>query len=59
MRIDVDAHSYPSRYIDCVSRLRGERNYRIRAPGIMLLVNGCSLTIAFRRSAGRISGASL
>jgi hypothetical protein len=33
MRIDVHAHFYPARYIDCVSRLRGEQNYRIRAAG--------------------------
>jgi 6-methylsalicylate decarboxylase len=33
MRIDVHAHFYPTRYIDCVSRLRGEQNYRIRAAG--------------------------
>lgn len=33
MRIDVHAHYYPEKYIGCVSRLRGETNYRIRAPG--------------------------
>ena len=33
MRIDVHAHYYPEKYIAYVSRLRGETNYRIRAPG--------------------------
>jgi aminocarboxymuconate-semialdehyde decarboxylase len=33
MRIDVHAHYYPEEYISCVSRLRGETNYRVRAPG--------------------------
>ena len=33
MRIDVHAHYYPDRYISSVSRMRGESNYRIRAPG--------------------------
>ncbi|MGH7775333.1 MAG: hypothetical protein ACREQA_24165 [Candidatus Binatia bacterium] len=29
MRIDVHAHYYPEKYIACVSRLRGESNYRL------------------------------
>ena len=33
MRIDVHAHHYPDKYIAYVSRLRGETNFRIRAPG--------------------------
>jgi aminocarboxymuconate-semialdehyde decarboxylase len=33
MRIDVHAHYYPDKYIGSVSRLRGETNFRIRAPG--------------------------
>lgn len=33
MRIDVHAHHYPDKYIGCVARLRGETNFRIRAPG--------------------------
>jgi len=33
MRVDVHAHYYPDKYIGCVSSLRGETNFRIRAPG--------------------------
>jgi aminocarboxymuconate-semialdehyde decarboxylase len=33
MRIDVHAHYYPEKYIGSLARLRGETNYRVRAPG--------------------------
>jgi 6-methylsalicylate decarboxylase len=38
MRIDVHAHYYPEKYIAYVSRLRGETNYRIRAPGAAVIL---------------------
>lgn len=38
MRIDVHAHYYPDKYIGYLSGLRGETNYRIRAPGAAVTV---------------------